>query len=149
MRRPNRDEASPFLVWLAWMLGAAVMVLYIAHQSMAHARDLGQWKYQSPDISEWFQSLKMPDAPTTSCCGASDAYWADKTESGPHGETIAIITDTRPDEPLMRPHIEIGTRVVVPANKVRKPATFNPTGHTIIFVGASGNVYCYEPLPLY
>ena len=141
-------RASPFLVWLAWVLGAAFMILYIVHSAVAHARDLGQWKYASPDVAAWFQNLMQPDHPDSSCCGAADAYWADKTEIGPHGETIAIITDTRPDGPLKRAHIEVGTKFVVPPIKLRKKASLNPSGHIVLFVSEGGWVYCYEPLPL-
>ncbi len=99
-------------------------------------------------MSEYFASLTMPDYPNISCCGFADAYWADLTAAGPNGETIAVITDTRDDGPLQRPHIDVGTQIIVPPNKVRKHPVFNPTGHTLIFLGASG-VYCYEPLPLF
>lgn len=65
-----------------------------------------------PVISSWFKSLMQPDHPNYSCCGEADAYWADGVEVK-DGQTITIITDTRPDEPLGRPHVPVGTRIVV------------------------------------
>jgi hypothetical protein len=84
-----------------------------------------------------------------SCCGSADAYYADNTDSGPNGETIAIITDIRADAPLGRQHITPGTKFVVPPNKIRKPPTYNPMGHALIFIGGAGTVFCYEPMPLF
>jgi hypothetical protein len=82
----------------------------------------------------------QPDQPRVSCCGEADAYWADSVEVK-DGEVIAIITDTRPDEPLRREHLPIGTRIVVPPNKM-KWDDGNPTGHIIIFL-RNGAVFCY------
>jgi hypothetical protein len=90
---------------LLWALVAAVFVLSV---SKAPTRDLGQW--DDPLISKWFRELKQPDDPSRSCCGESDAYWADDYEvNGDH--YIAIITDTRDDKPLRRVHVENGTRI--------------------------------------
>ncbi|HXD46397.1 MAG TPA: hypothetical protein VN655_14815 [Pseudolabrys sp.] len=118
-------------------LAAAMLVCTVA----AQARDLGQWGEQSP-TRQWFESLRMPDTPSASCCGAADGYWADDFELK-DGEYIAIVTDTRPDGPLERTHIAPGTRFVIPEGRV----TFtpdNPTGHGWIFV-TSGTVFCYLP----
>ncbi len=86
----------------------------------------------------------MPDNPGMSCCGEADAYWADSFEVSKDGEYVAIITDPRPDEPLKRPHKDIGTRVVVPNPKlVDATKQQNPTGHGIIFLSNNNIVYCY------
>src|SRR4051812_970902 len=84
-----------------------------ALQNVALARDNGQWEATAQDVREWYRNLRQPDHPRVSCCGEADAYWADsfKVEDG---KTVAIITDTRDDAPLRRPHIAPGTRVVVP-----------------------------------
>jgi hypothetical protein len=116
--------------------------------SAVRARDSGQWQYQDPSISDYFKSLMQPDQQHMSCCGFADAYYADQTEVGPNGETIAIITDSRDDGPLMRAHIPVGTKIPVPPSKIRKHPIYNPTGHTLIFIG-TGGVFCYEPLPLF
>jgi len=126
--------------WLAPAVFAALIF-------PAFARDLGQWQYAAPDIREYFASLMQPDNPRVSCCGEADAYWADQTDTGPNGELIAIITDTRDDGPLKRAHVAVGTRIVIPPSKIRRHPIPNPTGHTLVFLGAYGNVYCYEPLP--
>lgn len=112
--------------------------------------------YAAPDLQSYYASLMMPDQPHRSCCGEADAWFADKTETDPAtGELIAVITDTRPDTRTLpdgrivnRIHIPVGTRFVVPASKIRKKPTANPTGHTVIFIGAQMNVLCYEPQPL-
>ncbi len=108
--------------------------------------------YQAPDLSEYYASLKMPDYPNISCCGAGDAYYADESEFDVNGNLVAIITDTRPDRRtlpdgsvILRQHIAPGTKVVVPKSKIRKHPIPNPTDHTIVFIGYNGGVLCYEP----
>ncbi|MBB5045910.1 hypothetical protein HNR60_000645 [Rhodopseudomonas rhenobacensis] len=107
------------------------------------ARDLGQWEGSDPQLREWYRSLMQPDFPTVSCCGEADAYWADSYEIQ-DGQYVAIITDPRPDAPLRRPHLEIGTRILVPNHKLKWDGG-NPTGHGIIFLGGPGFVFCYLP----
>jgi hypothetical protein len=105
------------------------------------ARDLGQWEAIDPAVKAWFESLMQPDIPQASCCGEADAYWADSYEVD-GDKYVAIITDTRPDEPLRRKHIEIGTKIVVPNYKLKYDKS-NPTGHGIIFLSRADYVYCY------
>lgn len=137
MTEQTKRRASPRLIWLVCVLVAAVTVVAIAQ-----ARDLGQWAQVDPRVSQWFRSLMQPDNPGVPCCGFADAYWADSFEvEGDH--YIAIITDERPDEPLGRPHIDFGTRVPVPNNKIKWNAG-NPTGHGVLFIGLGG-VYCFVP----
>lgn len=107
----------------------------------AQARDNGQWGNSDPVIRQWYGSLMQPDNPVMSCCGEADGYWADSFVVE-NGKTIAIITDDRPDAPLGRPHIAIGTRFIVPNHKLKYDAG-NPTGHGVIFIGYGGVVYCY------
>lgn len=121
------------------LLAALACVCVVA---FAHARDLGQWDNADPSIAAWYSSLRQPDNPSISCCGESDAYWADQAKTGPNGETIAIITDDRPDEPLRRPHVPIGTEIVVPAHKLKWDRG-NPTGHVVIFLSRNLDVLCY------
>jgi hypothetical protein len=109
--------------------------------SVADARDYGQWETVDPVIREWYQSLMQPDNPGASCCGEADAYWADYFEVD-GDKYIAIITDSRPDEPLRRKHIAVGTRFVVPNHKLKFDKS-NPTGHGVIFLSKSDYVYCY------
>jgi hypothetical protein len=94
----------------------------------AAARDNGQWSDQPANVRQWFQSLMQPEAPMVSCCGEADAYWADAFEATADGEYVAIITDPRDDKPLGRIHRGIGTRIVVPKNKI-KWNEGNPVGH--------------------
>lgn len=108
----------------------------------ASARDVGQWLNADPQISEWYKTLKQPDNNYMSCCGEADAYWADKTETGPNGELYAVITDDRPDEPLGRRHVPIGTKILIPPHKIKWDQG-NPTGHTVIFLSTTDAVYCY------
>jgi hypothetical protein len=105
------------------------------------ARDAGQWETTDPTVREWYQALMQPDNPNASCCGEADAYWADEIHVK-DGRTYAIITDDRPDGPRRRAHIDIGTEVEIPNNKLKWDKS-NPTGHGILFLGRSGSVFCY------
>ena len=107
----------------------------------APARDLGQWENSAPDLRAWYQGLMQPDVPTSSCCGDADAYFADEVHVR-GGKTFVTITDDRPDEPRGRPHIEIGTEIEVPDNKIKWDRG-NPTGHGVIFLSRVGYVFCY------
>lgn len=113
--------------------------------------------YGAPDINDWYAGLKQPDHPSVSCCGWADAYYADRVdECGPKDAAdcalVAIITDTRPDtltlpdgRVLNRPHMPPGVRVSIPASKIRKVPSENPTDHNIVFVAQNGYVFCWEP----
>jgi hypothetical protein len=109
--------------------------------SVADARDFGQWEAVDPVIREWYQSLMQPDNPAAPCCGEADAYWADFFEVD-GDQYVAIITDPRPDEPLRRKHVAVGTRIVVPNHKLKYDKS-NPTGHGVIFLSRSHDVHCY------
>ncbi|MBV9460861.1 MAG: hypothetical protein JO141_25610 [Bradyrhizobium sp.] len=107
----------------------------------AHARDLGQWESVDPAVREWYQALMQPDAPSASCCGEADAYFADEIHVR-GGKIFAVITDDRPDEPRGRPHIDIGTEIEIPDHKLKWDRG-NPTGHGIVFLSRDGYVFCY------
>lgn len=118
--------------------------------------------YAEPNLSDWYRGLVQPDSDPlypAPCCGAGDAYYADRTEpcthaDGPDCALVAIITDTRPDHRELpggyvvnRPHIKIGTRVPVPRSKIRVHPVPNPTDHNVIFVANySLRVWCWEPV---
>lgn len=128
--------------WLAVIIASAVAIgALLAILAPAFGRDLGQWENSDPRVRLWFESLRQPDNPNMSCCGESDAYWADKVEVI-DGKVIATITDTRPDEPLRRPHVPPGTRIVVPPHKLKWDRG-NPTGHTVIFLNSAREVLCF------
>ncbi len=125
------------------MLRALVATVLLCLVAPAFARDLGQWGETDADIRAWFQGLRQPDAPSLSCCGEADAYWADSFEVGPNGEYVAIITDGR-TVPSRQPR-DVGTRILVPKHKI-KTTQGNPTGHGIVFLRPNSNdVYCYLP----
>jgi hypothetical protein len=131
-------KSSPIL---SCTVCAVVFVLPIYE---APARDVGQWEGVDPLTRQWFNGLMQPDNPTISCCGLADAYWADSYDVK-GDQYVAIITDTRDDIKLGRAqHIEAGTRVTVPNNKIKWDRS-NPTGHGIIFIGLGGDVFCYLP----
>jgi hypothetical protein len=120
------------------MFALAILIL-IGGQALA--RDQGQWEAGDVVMREWFQSLMQPDNPGSSCCGEADAYWADEVEVR-DGKTYAIITDTRPDAPLGRPHVPPGTRIEIPDRKLKWDRG-NPTSHTVIFLSTGRQVLCY------
>jgi hypothetical protein len=87
-----------------------------------------------------YQSLMQPDIPNASYCGEADAYWADEIHVR-DGKTYAT-TDDRPDEPRHRPHVDVGTEIEIPNNKLKWDKS-NPTGHGVVFLSRAGYVYCY------
>ncbi len=105
------------------------------------------WSYayphdrEHPEQDQWYQTLTQPDAPMTLCCGEADAYWADEIHVR-NGRTYAAITDDRPDEPLRRPHIDVGTEIEIPTNKLKWDRG-NPTGHSVVFLSRQHYVYCF------
>ena len=104
------------------------------------------WDDQPPEVRAWFRSLMQPDNPTISCCGQSDAYYADKVVTR-NGKNYAVITDARDDAPLQRPHVAIGTEILIPDHKY-KWSDGNPTGHRVIFLSnpdddGNRDVYCF------
>lgn len=123
-------------------LGTVILiaiVLSVALSVSAKSRDFGQWENSNNKL--WFESLRQPDNPALSCCGEADAYWADKVEV--QGDKVyAIITDDRPDAPLGRRHIPVGTRFEVPPHKIKYDRG-NPTGHIVIFINVADQVLCY------
>jgi hypothetical protein len=119
------------------MVGVAAGVL----TGPAGARDLGQWGASDPAIREWYKGLMQPDVPSASCCGEADAYWADEVHVR-DGKTYAVVTDDRDDKPLGRPHVDIGTEVEIPPNKLKWDRG-NPTGHSIVFMSRSQFVFCF------
>jgi hypothetical protein len=127
--------------WLAVIiLGLATLILMMSFH-FARAHDLGQWENSDPTIREWYQSLMRPDAPSASCCGEADAYWADEVHVR-GGKTFAVITDDRDDAPRGRPHVAVGTEIEIPDHKLKWDRS-NPTGHAIVFLSRGGFVYCF------
>ena len=139
--RQSQNSTIPksALTWIGASICAVTMLFMLLS---AFARDNGQWEDSDPVISHWFRGLMRPDHPAAPCCGEADAYWADDVEVK-DDQVIAIITDTRPDEPLGRSHVPIGTRIVVPPHKMKWDRG-NPTGHIVMFLNNyNGEVYCY------
>jgi len=134
----EHDSPRAIRIFLAVIV---LIVLAMFFHRSAHARDLGQWEAGDPKIRQWYQELMQPDVPTASCCGESDAYWADEIHVR-DGKTYATITDDRPDEPRGRPHVDIGTEIEIPNNKLKWDRA-NPTGHGVVFLSRNGYVFCY------
>ncbi len=116
----------------------AISALVIFFARPAYPRELtpGQWAQNDPETSAWYKRQMMPDHPKSPCCGEADAYWADEVHVDTKGNVIAVVTDDRDDVPLGRSPVPMGTRYIVPANKVvdARVQGGNPTGHTIIFL---------------
>jgi hypothetical protein len=100
-----------------------------------------EYPESTPEIRRWFQSLMQPDAPWMSCCGEADAYYAD-TVIVEGDKVFAVITDERPDEPLGRMPVPVGTKIEIPPNKLKFDKG-NPTGHAIVFLTRSLIVMCF------
>lgn len=147
--------SSALIAGIIAAVGIIVTLIFMLVQ--VHARDFGQWKMVDPTTRDWFQALMQPDNPGMSCCGEADAYWCDdlETESkkGSDGNIYTSnycrITDDRDDKPLMRRHIDIGTRIEIPKHKIKfsdtdpQQGTKNPTGHSIVFLSRGNYVYCF------
>jgi hypothetical protein len=116
------------------MMRAALIVLLLCSPVFAHDPS-----HREQDA--WYQSLMQPDVPTMSCCGVADAYWADEIHVR-GGKTYVTITDDRDDGPLRRPHVDVGTEIEVPDNKLKWDRG-NPTGHGVLFLSRQQYVYCY------
>jgi hypothetical protein len=116
-------------------------ILIVALLSPLHAKDLGQWETSDPKVREWYHSLMSPDIPNMPCCGEADAYWCDNYYAR-NGKSFCKITDDRDDTPLKRPHIDVGTEIEIPPNKLKHDAG-NPTGHSILFVSRGLFTYCF------
>lgn len=128
--------------WLAGALVAMiVLIILLFNVRLSIARDLGQWEGGDPAVRDWYRSLMQPDVPTLSCCGEADAYWCDDIHVK-GDKAYCRITDPRPDGPLGRPHREIGEEYEIPPNKLKFDKG-NPTGHSIIFLSASGYTWCF------
>ncbi len=139
----NQAKVIAFTLGIAAVLavGAVILALVLHFSPNAHARDLGQWEVADPVVKEWYKALMQPDVPTMSCCGEADAYWADEIHVR-NGKTFATITDDRPDGPLGRPHIDVGTEIEIPNHKLKWDKA-NPTGHGVVFVNPNRYVFCY------
>ncbi len=129
-----KNADSPIGVWFG-VFGLVFVVIGWAMPARAHDPD-------HPELNEWYRTLMQPDAPAVSCCGESDAYWADEVHVTKDGRTIAVITDDREDAPLHRRHVDVGTQIEVPPNKLKWDRG-NPTGHGIIFLSSANYVWCY------
>ncbi len=123
-----------------WLIAAIIVAMIFGMPRLVHARDLGQWGESTPEIRQWYRSLMQPDNQAVPCCGEADGYFADAIVRG--GKTIAVIVDDRPDEPLRRHHVPIGTEIEVPNHKLKWDAG-NPTGHAVIFLTVNNDVYCF------
>lgn len=126
---------------------AFLAALMLCLATPALGRDNGQWDGTDPAIGAWFARQRQPDDRRISCCGEADAYYADRIEIR-DGKFFAVITDDREDAPLQRPHRDIGSVVEIPAHKFNDPRSDpNLTGHGIVFVGSSGQAFCYFNMP--
>ena len=126
----------------------ALSLLLFATNALAHDPD-------EPEFDSWYHGLTRPDLDHSSCCGKADAYWCDIIHVR-HDKVFCTITDDRPDAPRGRPHIDIGTEMEIPPEKMKwgpndpdKTPPSNPTGHAIIFIINGGSyspyVLCFVP----
>jgi hypothetical protein len=135
------DEDPPSALF--FMAIALVLAFVLLSWSYAYPHDAGQWGDVDPTVREWYQKLMQPDVPNSSCCGEADAYWCDTVLASTEGGKMHMscrITDDRPDGPLGRPHVEVGTEIEIPANKLKWDHG-NPTGHAIVFLGGGRAEY--------
>lgn len=123
---------NKYLLTVSISIAALIVLLFLLPRG-SFGRDLGQWENSDPEIRKWFKTLMRPDFPDQPCCGEADGYYADEIHVR-GGKTYATITDERPDKPLGRPHIDVGTEIEIPDAKLKWDRS-NPTGHAIVFLG--------------
>lgn len=134
---PSGTSIIGFIVALVLLIAALLAV----HFSTAHARDIGQWENSDPALRKWYKELMRPDFPSSPCCGEADAYWCDNFRY--EGKrAVCTITDDRDDGPLGRPHVDVGTVIEIPDEKLKWDRG-NPTGHGIVFMTWQKIVLCY------
>lgn len=122
-------------IWFRWHEGDILLALFvlIILCGLAFARDDGQWSDAPATNRTWFQNLMQPDNPSVSCCGEADAYEADIFFER-DGHYVAVIThEGSPRQ---------GQQINIPNHKIKWDKG-NPTGHGIVFMGTTGEVYCY------
>ena len=121
-----------------WLIAIVVAIVMLFSASLypvfGHEHD-------RPELDQWYSGLMQPDNPSVSCCGKADAYWCD-TINVKDGKTFCTITDDRPDAPLKRPPVPIGTEIEIPNHKLKWDRG-NPTGHAVVFLSSSGSVFCF------
>lgn len=130
--------------WLAFVAACFIALLcLVAYPVFAHdhGRTDPAWEALSPETKEWFKTLMRPDMPEYSCCGESDHYWCDKVNVR-QGKVFCTITDDRPDEQFKRPHVPVGTEIEIPPEKLKWDRG-NPTGHSVVFLSSTRDVYCF------
>lgn len=103
------------------------------------------WDSEDEELTAWFQLSEV-----RACCDRRDAYLADDYGSDKEGHYVAIITDGSANEKYGKPAIPNGTRIVVPADRLkgRNPP---PGGRGVIFLAKNQDelspeqrtVYCY------
>jgi hypothetical protein len=122
------------LFWATFVvLGLAIAI------NFAHAKNSGQWSLVDPEVRNWYESLKQPDNPAVSCCGEADSYFCDEHAEG--DQVYCIINDDRNDEILKREHVDNGTRINIPPNKINHDP--NMAGHGVVFLSRNQWVYCF------
>jgi hypothetical protein len=111
-----------------------VFLLSLTVLSLAHDDD-------HHELDQWYAELRQPDYPAAGCCGKADAYWCDNYYAR-DGKAYCKITDDRDDAPLKRPHIDVGTEILIPPHKLKFDRG-NPTGHAVIFLTPMLHVLCF------
>lgn len=120
---------------MKYLVFGFTILLALSTPAFAHDHD--------PVIDHWLSTLMQPDNPRMPCCGVSDAYWADVINVRADGRVFATITDDRDDADLNgRHHVDIGTQVEIPPEKLKHDAG-NPTGHAIVFLNINNVALCF------
>lgn len=138
-----------------WVLIIIFVILVIGSRLPAEAHDPDHHEHD-----EWYSQVQRPDMPKNgqwSCCGIADGYFCDDLTRNKDGLMECIITDDRDDkERDNRLHVPVGTKIVIPQDKLigagmsrddpnakdSNAALGNPTGHGIVWMKGT-NIYCY------
>jgi hypothetical protein len=102
------------------------------------------------EIDAWYEKAQRnpwpgaaPGATGGKCCGKSDAFWADKSETV-DGQWIVTVTDERIIQGRKNRN---GQRFVISPDVIDKLRQGNPTGHVVIFILNTGGdlPFCFFP----
>jgi hypothetical protein len=167
LRNYNREQrwfaAYAYAQIITWFAIAALIGSVIIMAWPAWALEHG-WDKESA-LSQWFQTLYVPDdpiPPRSLCCGQSDAYKIRIIEDALDNDNrqgLAEVTDGAERhfaDHTIRPGIPNGTQFKFPRSKVNPPSDGNPTDSAWAFFRIwtrpdgtpyIGHVYCVVPLP--
>lgn len=124
-------KADPFLSWLAWVLGATVLVLGLLMASQARSKDNGQ--FAQSELKPWFDSLQSRRG---MCCSFADGRVVEDPDIDTDGKQLRVRIDGEwipvPDDALVSGANRFGRPLIWPYK------TADGKTHIRCFMGGAG-----------